>query len=41
LFSPDPLTNAAARAGARWTAADFTVAHRAAVDESMWLSHEM
>ena len=41
LFAPDPLTNAAARSGARYDPAAFPVAHRAAFDESIWLPHEL
>jgi dTDP-4-amino-4,6-dideoxygalactose transaminase len=41
LFAPDPLTNAATRAGVVWDPAAFPVAHRAAFDESLWLPHEL
>ncbi len=41
LFSPDPHTNAAARAGADWSAQVYPVTRRAAYDEAIWLPHEL
>jgi len=41
LFAEDPVTNAAARAGASWKGQTFPVAARAAYQESIWLPHEL
>ncbi|MBW2281877.1 MAG: DegT/DnrJ/EryC1/StrS family aminotransferase [Deltaproteobacteria bacterium] len=41
LFSPDPHTNAAARAGADWSEQVYPVTRRAAYDEAIWLPHEL
>ncbi|MFI5315470.1 MAG: DegT/DnrJ/EryC1/StrS family aminotransferase [Myxococcota bacterium] len=41
LFAPDPLTNAATRAGVGYDPSAFPVARRAAFDESIWLPHEL
>ena len=41
LFAPDPLTNPAVRAGARFAGQRFPVAARAAYDEAIWLPHEL
>ncbi len=41
LFSPDPHTNAAARAGANWSQQVYPVTRRAAYDEAIWLPHEL
>ncbi len=41
LFSSDPNTNAAARAGASWSEHVHPVTRRAAYDEAIWLPHEL
>lgn len=41
LFSSDPHTNPAARAGADWSTQRFPVTRRAAYDEAIWLPHEL
>ncbi len=41
LFSEDPHTNPAARAGARWPRGAHPVAARAAYEEAIWLPHEL
>lgn len=41
LFARDPYTNAAARAGARWSSEGLPVTRRAADEEALWLHHSL